>query len=275
MPVMSTLKLKARYYQQFDADFALDVPGEGYAGWCETEVEISGEHTAVAVMHVWDAGTREEFPGWHRAVEYIPRAENICRGVLPRLLEAVRTVGFPLVHIAGGGDYYKGLPGYQAVVKLAGPSPPGPEQVESDPVLDRLRKLRAEKVFPGAHNQPDIDRGFARLDFHPAARPLPDEPVAENGHQLFAWCRASGVNHLIYAGFAVNWCLLMSPGGMMDMSARGVMCSVFRDATTAVENRETARAELNKEEALWRVALAFGFVFHTQDFIAALAAHMP
>ncbi len=79
------------------------------------------------------------------------------------------------------------------------------------------------------------------------------------------------MNHLLYAGFAINWCLLLSPGGMAEMQRYGLMCSAFRDAVTAVENRETARTELCKEIALWRVALAFGFVFTTTDFIAALA----
>ncbi|MBC7287148.1 MAG: isochorismatase family protein, partial [Armatimonadetes bacterium] len=267
---MRTLTVRAYYYQHFDADFSRDVPAEGYGGWKEAEIDLSLDHTAVALMHVWDTGTREEYPGWHRAVEYIPRAEQICRTVLPRLLKAVREAKFPLVHIVGGGNYYQDLPGYREVVQLAGPPPPPPEQVEADEVLQRLRAFRASRVFPGAHNQPDIDRGFARIDFHPVAKPLPQEPVVENAHQLFAWCRAKGINHLIYAGFAVNWCLLMSPGGMIDMSRHGLMCSVFRDATTAVENRESARAELNKQEALWRVALAFGFVFDTEDFIAAL-----
>jgi hypothetical protein len=48
------------------------------------------------------------------------------------------------------------------------------------------------------------------------------------------------------------------------------MCSVFRQAVTAVENRETARRELCKELGLWRVALAFGFVFDVDDFVAAV-----
>jgi len=41
------LKVLANYYQNFDADFSLDVPAE---------VEISEAHTAVAVMHAWDCG---------------------------------------------------------------------------------------------------------------------------------------------------------------------------------------------------------------------------
>ena len=56
------------------------------------------------------------------------------------------------------------------------------------------------------------------------------------------------------------------------MSRRGVMCSAFRQAVTAVENKETARQELNKELALWRVALAFGFVFDVDDFVDGLKA---
>lgn len=56
------------------------------------------------------------------------------------------------------------------------------------------------------------------------------------------------------------------------MSRRGVLCSAFRQAVTAVENRETARAEWGKENALWRVALAFGFVFDVEEFLDALAS---
>jgi hypothetical protein len=59
---------------------------------------------------------------------------------------------------------------------------------------------------------------------------------------------------------------------MLEMSQRGVMCSAFRQAVAAVENRETARRELCKEIGLWRVALAFGFVFDVEDFVTALAA---
>ena len=72
-------------------------------------------------------------------------------------------------------------------------------------------------------------------------------------------------------GFALNWCLLMSPGGMVDMARHGCLCSTIREATTAVENRETARQELEKQQALWRVALEFGFVFGLEDFLAALS----
>jgi len=266
----AVIRLPAHYYQQFDADYSLEVPAEGYGGWKKATIEISREHTAVVIMHAWDAGTREEFPGWYRCVEYIPRANEIGAKVFPRLLTAVRGSGLRLFHVVGGGEYYKKLPGYLKTVELAGTSPEPPAPVDPDEILLRLRKFRSENVFVGTHNEEDVKRGFARLDFLPQARPLDEEPIAENTHQLLALCKRYGVNHLIYAGFAVNWCLLMSPGGMLDMSRHGVMCSVLRQAVTAVENKESARGELHKEEALWRVALAFGFVFDVDDFIAAI-----
>lgn len=264
------MKVKAAYYQQFDADFDLEAPGEGYGGWKEAEIEIAPEHTAVVVMHAWDCGTREDYPGWHRAVEYFPRANSILENVFPKLIDAVRHSNFKLFHVVGGGDYYKRYPGYRRALKLSGPTPERPEQIEVDPTLEHLRQFRAENVFVGRHNETDVTNGFKNLDFPPQARPVGEEGIAENAHQLFTLCKDAGVNHLIYAGFAINWCLLLSGGGMADMSGRGIMCSAFRQAVTAVENKETARLELCKEIALWRVALAFGFVFNVDEFISVI-----
>jgi hypothetical protein len=174
-----------------------------------------------------------------------------------------------LFHVVGGGNYYKHYLGYRQAVALADPELPL-EQIAADPVLERLRQFRKAHVFVGPHNEADVARGHEHLDFAPEAVPVGDEGIAESAAQLFALCKSAGVNHLIYAGFAINWCLLMSPGGMLDMSRRGVMCSVFRQAVTAVENKETARQGLNKQLALWRVALAFGFVFDVEDFLHGL-----
>ena len=264
------IPIPAWFYRHHDADYGLDVPEEGFGGWQQDTLEFSRSHTAVVLMHAWDAGTRDEFPGWHRVVPYIPRADVICRDVLPGLLTAVRASALPLFHVVGGGEYYKDLPGYRRAVALAGPEPPKRPQVDSDPVRDALAAHKRAHGYPATHNLDDIDRGFARLDFAPGTRPVDGEGVAENGHQLFALCREHGINHVVYAGFAINWCLLLSPGGMAEMQQHGVMCSALRQATTAVENHASARQQWCKELALWRVALAFGFVFDVDDFVAAL-----
>lgn len=264
------LRIPTWYYQQFDADVRLEVPGEGYGGWKQQTLEFDREHTGVVVMHAWDAGDPETFPGWFRAVEYLPRSRVICRRVFPRLLGAVRAAGMPLFHVVGGGDYYRDFPGYKRAVSLAEPEPPAPPQIPPDPAFEKLQAFRFENVFYGPHNAEDIRRGFEQVGFPPEARPHGEEGIAENGNQLYALCRERGVNHLVYAGFAINWCLLLSPGGMHEMSGRGLLCSAFRDATTAVENKESARQQWAKELALWRVALAFGFVFDVDEFLAAV-----
>lgn len=268
------MKLPARTYQQFDADPARAVPAETYGGWRQVDVELAPTRTALVVMHAWNANEPGEFPGWDRAVEYRARARRILADVFPPLLAAVRASPLPVFHVVGGGDYFRDLPGHRRALALAGPTAET-SRVPGDPAWQRLQTLRRAHSFPGTHNAADITAGFARLDFAPTARPVGDEGIAENAPQLAALCRERGVNHLVYVGFAINWCLLMSPGGMVDMARLGCLCSTIEEAVTAVENRETAATEREKTQALWRVALEFGFVFRLPDFLAALPRSSP
>lgn len=267
------MKVRANYYQQCDADFSLDVPAEGFGGWQKADLEISPEHTALVVMHAWDCGTQEDYPGWHRVVEFFNRSGGICRDVFPPLLGGVRKSPLKVIHVIGGGpcEKMKRYPGYQRVAALAGPAAEKPEQIDSDPVLEQLNAFKGEHGFGGITNGRDIARGFANNDFPSQAMPLDSEDIAHTTHELLAVCRVSKINHLIYAGFAINWCLLLSEAGMAQMHKHGVMCSAIRQAVTAVENRESARTEQAKELALWRVALSYGFVFDMDDLLKGLA----
>lgn len=267
---MKTITVPTNYYQHFDADFSLDIPGEGYGGWKKADLPLNPHSTAVVVMHAWDCGTREQYPGWHRAIEYIPRSYDICRTVFPELLSTVRASGLKLFHVVSSDDYYEQYPGYSLAKQLAGDEPETPEQIKTDPTLEELRLFRSRHVSTGEHNQSDIKEGFKNLKFPKEAEPQGNEGIAATEKQLYALCKKEGINHLIYTGFAINWCLLLSPGGMSDMTKRGVMCSAIRQAVTAVENKETARTECCKELALWRVALAFGFVYDVEDFTMAI-----
>jgi hypothetical protein len=271
---MDSVRLPASYYRQFDADYTRDVPGEAYGGWQTAGVELAPTHTALVVMHAWDGGTAERWPGLWRSTESMPRIQRILQEVFPPLLATVRASSLPLFHVVGGRDYYSHLPGYQQSVRLAGPTPPN-VRVAKDPVWERMQQFRRDQAIGGATNWADISARYRVLDFAPEARPVGDEPIAENGHQLTALCLDRGINHLVYIGFAINWCLVMSPGGMVDMGQHGVMCSAIREAVTAIENRETARGEREKEQALWRIALQWGFVFGLEDFTRMVRALPP
>ncbi|MDZ4860745.1 MAG: hypothetical protein SGI88_17355 [Candidatus Hydrogenedentes bacterium] len=264
------LRIPVNYYQHFSADFTRAVPEEGFGGWKKTELEFAPDHTGIVVMHAWDCGAYEEFPGWHCAVPYIPRAAEVCRQLYPNLLATIRSSPLPLMHVVSSAGYYKERPGYKRAVELSGPSPAGPEHAKPDPLRDKLAGFKQANVFPGMANIPDIQKGFGRLDFDPYAMPLDSEYICEDGHQLFAVCKKLEINHLIYGGFAIDGCLLISPGGMVDMNERGMMCSALRQAVVAIESKESAHNQFAKELALWRVALLFGFVFDVDDFTTAL-----
>jgi len=271
---MNPLRVRASYYRQFDADYTREVPAEAYGGWASAEVDLAPDHTALVVMHAWNVGTAEHYPGLWRSTESMPRMRDILARVFPPLLAAVRASPLPVFHVVGGRDYYSHLPGYQATLRLAPPAP-RPTPVPSDPALERLQEFRRTHSIVGRENWPDVAQRYRELDFAPEARPVGDEPIAADGDQLAAICRARGINHLVYIGFAVNWCLVMSPGSMTEMGRHGVMCSTIREAVTAIENRETAREEREKQQALWRIAIQWGFVFGADDFIRALAALPP
>jgi hypothetical protein len=266
------MRIPAHYYQYFDADYDLDVPAEGMGGWKQAELTFDRDRTALVVMHAWDVGSRAEYPGIYRAVEYLSRDQAIVRDVFPPLLRAVRETGTKLIHVVGGRDYYSHLPGYRRAAALTPPSPVPPRITVQDPLLDAARRFKSEHAITGPRNAADRERSNAIRSFAPGTEPVGDEWIVKDTEQLFAVCEAEGINHLVYSGFAIDACLLLSPAGMVDMSRRGLMCSVLKQATTAMESKETARREWAKEVALWRVALQFGFVFDVDAFIHAIRA---
>lgn len=272
---MAVVKIRTSYYQQHSADPAATVPAESFGGWQQADLDFDLDRTALVVMHAWDSSGDERFPGWSRCVEYRPRARLITETVFPPLLGAARRNGLRCYHVVGGNDsYYRHLPEYAETLALAGAGPDYP-QVQSDSILERLEVFRRHEIFPGRENLDDVERGWKTLDFAPEARPGPGEAIAENGHQLAALCHRDNVNHLVYVGFAINWCLLMSPGGMVDMNRYGLLCSTIPEAVTAVENADTAREEREKSQALWRTSLNFGFVFDLENFLDALEENLP
>jgi nicotinamidase-related amidase len=269
------MNVRTRFYQQFDADPSRDVPAENYGGWGTDDVDIDLKRTALVVMHAWDPGDPAVDQAWWRTVEYLPRAKRILEEVFPSLLSAVRSSGMQVFHVVGGSrDYYSHLPGFQGD-EINPPQskksmPDGGFSPDSNPEYDTWNTWRDQHVFVGDHNRDCVNKSFEKLDFADLARPIGGEGVAEDGDGLARLCGQYGIQHLIYVGFAINWCLLMSPGGMIDMNRKGFVCSTIPQAVTAVENKETARLELEKQQALWRVSLEFGYVFELDSFVHAL-----
>jgi len=274
------LSLKGAYYRHHPIDFTRGALGaQGMLGWGNSiDVETPLKETALISMHNENIGLIPEIPyadrgplaGYMRWLEYEGRKIDITRAVYPRILAAARGAGVPVVHVAMS-DYARKYPGNAKTLTLSGPEPraatpkaPGSEKKRPpDDIKSRL-------LFGEHYNDNRDHDHFGRyFDFPERAKPLADEFVVETSHQLSSVLNALGAWNLIYIGFAINWCLWFSGGGMVDMSRLGYRCSCIREGVTAVENRESVQGELHKEEAMWRVSLMFGYVFGAEDFIAA------
>lgn len=268
-PISLMTTIKTLYYQHYDADHSLDVPAEAYGGWKSGDVDIDLSRMALVVMHAWDPGTLETHNAWWRSVEYLPRAKKILEEVFPPLLGAVRSSPMQVFHVwSGRENCYASSKEHRA---LSNDDRGAPSQTRSPiPNPRLLTTWRSDHVFVGRHNVDEVNRCLDELDIAPQAMPKQGESIAVNGQQLHALCLEHDIDHLIYVGFAINWCLLMSPGGMVDMSRYGIICSTIPEAVTAVENKETAREKREKQQALWRVSLEFGFVLPLTELFAAI-----
>jgi len=267
---MSVINIPTNYYGQFDADYSLDMPAKGFKGWEKAPLPVDTEKTALVVMHAWEAGTIEQYPGWWRCVEYLERSIEISRTTLKQLLDTAREKGMRVIHVVGWNNtYYTDLPGYKRAKELAGETAPT-VYIKEDPTSRARWDYRSKHAFPGENNLDIHNLEKEGLHFDPYYIPNNDEYVCENGDQLFAVCQKEGINHLIYSGFAINFCLTFSPGGMVDLSRHGVTCSVVRQCTTAVENKESIDGELNKEYGLWLTSMMFGFIYDLPDLLKAL-----
>jgi hypothetical protein len=274
------LRLKGAYYRHHPVDFSQGPLGAlGMKGWGETvDVEAPLAETALVSMHAENIGLIPEIPysdkgplaGYMSWLEYEGRKVDIVRTVYPKILAAARAAGLAVVHVAMG-EYGRKYPGYARALKFSGPeprvdTPRAPGSGKPYPPDDRKSRL----IFGEHYNDNRDEEHFGRyFDFAEQAKPRGDEFVVETSHQLSSVLSSLGAWNLIYIGFAINWCLWFSGGGMADMSRLGYRCSCIREGVTAVENKESVRGEQHKEEAMWRTSLMFGYVFGADDFIAA------
>lgn len=105
--------------------------------------------------------------------------------------------------------------------------------------------------------------------------PTGDDLVVDQSWQLHRLMQNRDITHLIYTGWALNWCLWFSPCGMGDMQRKGYLCSAVRGGCVAIENRESADREGNLEYAFWKTATLFGYIFDLHEFTHALRQGVP
>ena len=124
-------------------------------------------------------------------------------------------------------------------------------------------------AFRGPRSQPPGIPEIPNLGMSPLVDVRDDEYVVATGDQLHALATEQGWLHLIYAGFATNWCILNRDYGMRAMARRGYNLILLRDATMGVEFPDTVDSCFATEMAIREVEQQLGFTVANGDFFAA------
>src|SRR5207248_1129980 len=156
------------------------------------------------------------------------------------LMEAARAVGMTVIHGPSPpvADRYT-----QAPPPLPAPPDPAPEW---PPRAFRGIYRTDEHTRFGRDQEPRLSAALERykteLDVFDPVKPLPGEPVIHTGSQLHALLAERKILHLVYAGFATNWCMIGRDYAIIQMNGRGYNVILVRDATTGIEFHDTVDA---------------------------------
>lgn len=277
-PPERSLQIPWHIYRHFPADFSRwREAAVSFRGW-ESEVrELDLGRTCLALMHFPDTGLSPdtEFgpdcpnPAALSDIEWIPRTMEVVTFRIPRLVAAAREAGLQVAHVGVGGGIYTEGPIWEACVAEAGEAPSGDEDMlPRDADRDAGHMWDVFALTSGdAGTPPD------HVCALPAALwPQGADIIAQHAWQLHRLLKNRGIDHILYAGWALNWCLWFSPCGMLDMWRKNYLCSAVRGGCVAIENAESAVGERNLEYAYWKTATMFGYIFDLHELTTALRA---
>lgn len=272
----NVISLPWRLYRHFPADFSRwREAAAGFRGWDSEVRKLDLSKTCLALMHFPDTGLTPdtEFgpdcpnPNALGTIEWIPRTMDVVTFRMPPLVQAARAAGLQVAHVGVGGGIYMQGPLWEKCVREAGDPPPDDQdRITKDP---KVAAQHMRDVFDLPRPQPD------KVPPHELALPKELWPqgndlVAQYPWQLHRLLQSRGITHIIYSGWALNWCLWFSPCGMCDMDRKGYLCSAVRGGCVAIENAESAVGERNLEYAYWKTSTMFGYIFDLQELTHAL-----
>jgi nicotinamidase-related amidase len=253
---MSTLNLHVRYFQD---STPADVPcREDSFIRREIDMPLPVKQTALVLVDVWNV---------HFIESWIERAKAVTVNAVIPALNTAREVGLTIVHAPSP-------PVAEQFPQLKRHTPPKPSTSPDWPPAEFRGRSGEYAAYRGPRSQPPgigvhWDKLAAQLSISPAIDVQDDDFVIATGQQLHELLRERGILHLIYAGFATNWCVLGRDYGVRAMAGRGYNIILLRDATTGVEFPDTLERLFTTEISIREIEQQFGFSASNPDFFQA------
>lgn len=257
---MSELTLRVRYFQD-STPADVSCREESFIRR-ETDMVLPISATALVLVDVWNV---------HFIESWMERAKKITVEAIVPALRAAREAGLTIIH-APCPEVAVQYPQLERIPPISGGTPP-PDKPDWPPVAFR-RRDGVYGVYAGPRNQPPgialhWDTLKHRLAMSPVIEVREDDVVVATGAQLHRVLAERGILHLMYVGFATNWCILGRDYGIRAMAMRAYNIILLRDCTTGVEFPDTLADCLVTEIAVREVEQQFGFSASNEDFLTA------
>ena len=251
------------------------MPPSGREGLHERVLEKPVSQTGLVLVHCWNLGEASgpypvgadaRYPG--EAADWVPTAHEIIREHILPVLNAARTAGMTVFHLAQE-VYARRYPAFGEVERDPSLQPPAP--APSFEVCVRPRSVEEQwrdeygPEFPG----PVWKTHAETFDIAEAVRPIDSEPVIVNGWQLNGLCRRLDIDTLFYAGFMADLCLVNVPGAIREMAGKfRYRCVILRECTTAYEHEDTYEGGWMTRAAIRHIETELGYSASARDFAA-------
>ena len=252
-----TLNLSCRYYRVY-TDPAVPCVESNFRH-VERNLPVPVEQAALVLVDIWST---------HYIDSWLERASHVTQTQIVPVLEAARNIGMLVVHAPSPAVSKK----YGAAAAAASPC------AERGWPPDSFRGIYrgGEYAAFGRDQEPRLREVYARyeteLDIAEPARPLSGEPVIATGDDLQALLEQRRILHLLYAGFATNWCVMFRDYGILAMDRAGYNIILVRDATTGVEFHDTVADLTATRIAIREIETKHGWSTTTSSFVEACEA---
>lgn len=253
--------LDCRYYRVY-TDTGTPCEESNFS-FVERHLPLNVHETALVLVDVWST---------HYIDSWLKRAREVTEaGIIP-ILNSARKAGITVIHAPSPpvADRYETAPA-AATASSEGPDWP--------PAAFRGIYRSGEQAVFGRNQEPILPPTYKRykkeLDIADAAKPIPGELVIHNGLQMHEKLAERGILHLIYAGFATNWCVIGRDYGILAMNGLGYNIILVRDATTGVEFHDTVEDLTATRMTIREVETKYGWSTTVNALVSACEGESP